>query len=438
MATQSIGKILLGLPAGRFAGMGKVNPCGALEARKLSSGAVMFYWRVTIGGKASRVVVGAYDVIASPKSLQPTVLGYSIEAARRAAEGMAQKHQAHKADGGYPALVVDEAAAKNAAIASEAEAAKHTLAALLAHYCDHIESLGRSAHKDARSIFKLHVLEAWPAVAGMPANQVTGEQVADMMRRVLELGKGRTANKLRSYVGAAYQTARASRSKASVPVHFKAYAVSINPAADTEPDESQNKPDKNPLDAAELRNYWQAIKTLPGLKGAVLRLHLLTGGQRIEQLVNLKTCDVTSSAFTLYDGKGRPGKAPRPQTVPLVPVAAAALSECGPQGLFAISTDGGVTHLSASTLSQWAAAAAAAGIPEFQTKRIRSGVETLLASVGVSADHRGRLQSHGIAGVQNRHYDGHDYLQEKRRALDALFQQLDAPDVSNVLNIRAA
>ena len=437
MATKSLGKIISELGASEFANMGKVNPCGALEARKLSSGAVMFYWRVTIGSKTSRIVVGAYDAGASPKSLQPGAKGYSIEAARRAAEGMAGKHQAHKADGGYPALVALELVAKSAASASKAEAAKHTLAALLANYCDHIESLGRSAHKDARSIFKLHVLEAWPAVAGMPANQVTGELVADMMRRVLELGKGRTANKLRSYVGAAYQTARASRSKASVPVHFKAYAVSINPAADTEPDESQNNPDKNPLGAAELRSYWQAIKSLPGMKGAVLRLHLLTGGQRIEQLVNLKTCDVTPSAVTLYDGKGRPGKAPRPHTVPLVPIAAAALAECGPRAAFAISTDGGVTHLSASTLSQWAAAAAA-GIPGFQTKRIRSGVETLLASVGISADHRGRLQSHGIAGVQARHYDGHDYLPEKRRALDALFQQLDAPDVSNVLNIRAA
>ena len=124
-----------------------------------------------------------------------------------------------------------------------------------------------------------------------------------MMRRVLELGKGRRANKLRSYVRAAYQTARAARSKASIPVRFKAYNMVANPAADTEPDESQNKPDKNPLNADQLRTYWQAIRPLGGFHGAVLRLHLLTGGQRIEQLVNLLSSNVQSDSILLYDGK---------------------------------------------------------------------------------------------------------------------------------------
>ena len=47
--------------------------------------------------------------------------------------------------------------------------------------------------------------------------------------------------------------------------------------------------------------------------------------------------------------------------------------------------------------------------------RIRSGVETLLAANGVSQEVRGHLQSHGLTGVQARHYDGHDYMPEKCR-----------------------
>jgi len=300
-----------------------------------------------------------------------------------------------------------------------------------------LETLGRTSHKDARSIFALHVIDPWPKVAAFPANQVTGEQIADMMRRVLELGKGRTANKLRSYIRAAYQTARASRSKASIPVAFKLFNVVNNPAADTEPDESQNKADKHPLTTAELRTYWQAIKVMPGFKGAVLRLHLLTGGQRIAQLVKLLTKDVTTDAILLHDGKGRPGKAPRPHTVPLIPQAAAALKECDPQGTYALSTDNGETHLAATTMSGWAVDAAA-GIPAFQAKRIRSGVETTLAAARVNTEVRGRLQSHGIAGVQARHYDGHDYMHEKRQALTKLFRLLNEPEKTNVIPIKAA
>jgi integrase len=263
------------------------------------------------------------------------------------------------------------------------------------------------------------------AIAALPANQITAEQIADMMRKLLELGKGRTANKLRSYMRSAYQVAKASRSKPSIPIVFKSFKVVTNPAADTEPDESQNKPDKNPLNIHELRTYWKNIKTVPDFKGALLRLHLLTGGQRIEQLVNLRTSDAGDDAILLFDGKGRPGKPARPHIIPLIEEAVVALLECGPFGEYALSTDGGETHVSASTLSAWAMEAAE-GIEDFQTKRIRSGVETLLASANISADHRGRLQSHGISGVQSRHYDGHDYMAEKRNALNTLLTLLES------------
>ncbi len=434
MDLKTLGTVIKELVPGKFGNLGKVTPSGSLEARKLTAG-TMLYWRVTIGGKTERFPIGLYDSSSAPKSLKPTAMGFSIQAATRAAEVLAHAHKDNLNIGGHRGLIDAAAEADRAttaaaatavstAAAIELAAAKFTLKNLLNHYSDHLESLGRSAHKDARSIFKLHVHEAWPKIAALPANQVTGEQVADMMRRLLELGKGRTSNKLRSYIRAAYQTARAARSKASIPLHFKAYGVSHNPAGDTEPDESQNKPDKNPLTAEELRKYWRTIKSMPGFKGAVLRLHLLTGGQRIEQLVNLLSSDISSATITLHDGKGRPGKAPRPHTVPLIPLASAALLECKPQGAFAISTDAGKSHLSAITLSHWACAAAS-GIADFQTKRIRSGVETLLAGARISSEIRGRLQSHGISGVQARHYDGHDYMDEKRQALEVLFNQLE-------------
>ncbi|MCY1542418.1 hypothetical protein D9M68_781640 [compost metagenome] len=77
-------------------------------------------------------------------------------------------------------------------------------------------------------------------------------------------------------------------------------------------------------------------------------------------------------------------------------------------------------------------------IPDFQAKRIRSGVETLLASARVSSEIRGRLQSHGVAGVQARHYDGHDYMTEKLEALKKLYQQLQPVKGSKVVAFRRA
>lgn len=432
MPTKVDDRTLKDLGAGVFKTLIKVKPMGALQARKQTSGAVGLYWRYSIGAKSERVSIGLYDSSAPPKSLTPTATGFSIAAAIRQAETLALEHHQHRDDGGRPALLAARSEAKEAAAAAKRRAAHNTLRNLLTAYCDHLESLGRRSHRDARGIFQLHVFNAWPRIAALPAKDVTGEQVADMMRKLIEAGKGRSANKLRSYARAAYQTAKAANSKPSIPVLFKAFEISTNPVADTEPDEAQNRPDKRPMSAEELRVYWGIVKAMPGFKGALLRLHLLTGGQRIEQLVNLRTVDVQADRILLFDGKGRPGRPPRPNMVPLTAGAARALSECAPVGVFALSTEDGVTHVAATTLSSWGAAAAGTAVADFQAKRIRSGVETLLASAGISQDIRGRLQSHGISGVQARHYDGHDYLAEKRAALETLEKLLDQTNGTNV------
>ncbi len=321
-------------------------------------------------------------------------------------------------------------AARRAAASVKVQADEHTLALLCDNYCDYLESLGRSSHSDARSIFRLHVKEAWPEEAALPAKDVTPEQIADMMRKLLEAGKGRTSNKLRSYLHAAYQVARAAKSKPSIPVAFKDFGVKINPVSDTAPDEAQNNADKNPLKEEELRTYWRIIRDTSGFKAAALRVHLLTGSQRIAQFVRLRTEHIGKDEFLLFDGKGRPGRPPREHPIPLIKAAAQALKECAPKGEYALSTDGGETHLAPTTLSDWAVEIVGNAIEGFQTKRLRSGVETVLAKAKISGEMRGRLQSHGIAGVQARHYDGHDYMDEKQEALTALYRSLERKEVA--------
>lgn len=445
---ETAGQKIRALVPGKFVTLDRVKPCGSLEARQLTNGTVVLYWRITLGGKTDRVKIGTYDGSISPKTLAPVGSAYSVAAALRAAEDKAKAHDASKEQGGYLGMVqrekADAKAVNEAAAASKAEAAQEiahaaqfTLEALMASYIGYLAKLERQAVSDVTSIVKHHIVDAWPQIAKMPANLVTFEQIADMQRRLIEAGKGRTGNKLRSYIRAAYQLALASRSKASVPLAFKAYKVTHNPAADTVPDDTQNKADKNPLSTEEMRLYWQALKPLTGFRGAVLRLHLLTGGQRIAQLMRLETASIEAHHINLLDSKGKPGKAPRPQSVPLTAAAAAALAECKPVGVYALSTDGGKTHLAPTTFSNWSKEAGKS-IPEFNAKRIRSGVETLLASARISTEIRGRLQSHGISGVQARHYDGYSYMDEKTHAVETLFNLLESAEINNVVLFKAA
>ena len=55
--------------------------------------------------------------------------------------------------------------------------------------------------------------------------------------------------------------------------------------------------------------------------------------------------------------------------------------------------------------------------PPFDVADLRRTAETMLAGLGISRDHRAVLLSHGLSGVQQAHYDRHDYLAEKRSAL---------------------
>ena len=87
-------------------------------------------------------------------------------------------------------------------------------------------------------------------------------------------------------------------------------------------------------------------------------------------------------------GKGRPGRAAFPSDSS----AEVGWRRSGPsarEGEFAISTTAGKKAISVRTLAGWAHAVVAEAIEGFQLKRIRSGVQTLLAANGVSREVRG-------------------------------------------------
>jgi integrase len=174
-----------------------------------------------------------------------------------------------------------------------------------------------------------------------------------------------------------------------------------------------------------MRRYWRIIQLVPGIRGGMLRLHLLTGGQRIAQLARLKTADIKGGYFVLYDGKGRPPAPARVHYVPLTDKARQALADCQPVGEFALSNDEGKTAVAPTTVSDWARLEAGGLIKSFTLKRVRSGVETLLSMHDVNKEIRGHLLSHGRGGVQETSYDANDFYKEKLAALETLIQVLE-------------
>jgi integrase len=344
----------------------------------------------------------------------------------------------------------EKAAAKAAAIATmEAEKAvaegrkQYTLKALCNAYCDHLKAKGKAqSARQARSIFKVHVFEAFPDIAALPASEIDSDHAATLVRKVIEKGKGRAAGVLRSYLSAAFNAARKARFDAKLPSDLIAYGVKDNPA-EIIATIAVNRGDRT-LVADELKAYMAALSD-DDLSDQALKLALFSGGQRMAQLLRPKVSDYDKDTQTLrlWDGKGK-RTAPREHLLPLAPKAAAIVEKLVERarkqeeasakkegreptysGLWLFSSQGKAQLVDTTPGKRATEISKAIKGDSFDLRDIRRTCETMLAGLGISKDTRAQLLSHGLSGVQAAHYDRHSYTDEKRAALVAWEQRLD-------------
>lgn len=328
--------------------------------------------------------------------------------------------------------------AKQTRAEAEAKASRDaaTFESLLDAYVEHLKAADKPSWKQVAGAFARHITEPRRKLAKMPADAVTVDAVMPVFHALAKAGKLREAEKLRAYLRAAYTAARKARTDASLHA-FAGFHITANPLADLDVSRPKQAADKAAKAARErkwalsqpqLAAYWARIAGDDSPRGALLRFHLLTGGQRIEQLARLTEADHDHArkTITLRDTKGR-RRAARDHIVPLTPDAERALAtmrgDAGPY-LFTVSEgrDAAVYHTVWEAVQAVARAMVAADEIDrlFTPGTLRKTVETRLQAEGVSREVRAHLLSHGLGGVQGQHYEAHDYDDEKRAALKKL------------------
>lgn len=434
------------LKPGEWVSGGLTHGKGTLAARRLAGGGICFYFRYTRpNGTRDALPIGTYDATGRK--------GFTLEQAGDKARELSKRYQSGDRE---LRAVLDaeerEAERQRREAEREAEAAQvrqsASLGALVTAYVANLKRQGKVSWREVESAARLHIREAWPALWAMPAEHVTPDDLLTIITRISDAGKLREAGKMRSYLRAAYGAAIKARRQASALPALRDLRLQSNPARDLEPLEGGTGGTRErALSLSELRAYWRRLATLPGTDGALLRFHLLTGGQRVRQLSRLVTADFDADmqAIRLRDPKGK-RKEPRIHVVPMIPAALQALKlmtapNLGPH-LF--SVDGGESGASYflihTRIRGIVEAMAEAGELEkgpFTAGDVRRTVETRLAGAGISQGVRAQLQSHGLSGVQARHYDQHDYLAEKRAALETLYR-LVTGDAATVVPIKRA
>jgi integrase len=336
----------------------------------------------------------------------------------------------------FAARAATRAAAAEAAVVAQRKAAGGTFEALFRVYVGTLR--GRMSHDDAKSMFRLHVSVPFPELGAKPAAKVRAEELRDVLARLIDAGKGRTAAKLRAYVKAAFSMAMRASLDPTLPQALTAFDVESNPA-DRLPSLSQfSKALDRALTLPELKSFWTRLLESPecAARDALLTC-LLLGGQRPAQLLRTTAKDVDSSGGTiaLLDIKGRNRHAnPRRHVLPihseLAPIIQKRLGLVQDHDSPLFSSTGRIA-LRKETVSvlvrEIGAQMAKSGELEhgpFSLRDLRRTAETHMAALGISKDIRAQIQSHGLGGIQARHYDRHEYMHEKREALELWVRQL--------------
>ena len=315
----------------------------------------------------------------------------------------------------------DPGNARRAKKAADAENSINTCGNLLTGYINHLKSQGKTSYVDANSIFKLHVPDKLKLI---PASLITHKDLITPIRKLVDEGKLRTAAKLRSYLHAAFELALNAEDNPSAPSSMLGFGLSTNPVTRIKVPAGSSVPGDRTLTREEITDYGARLKALPPSDTRdLLILQLLLAGQRVAQLAR---ATIEGEAIVQRDIKGKRAKARR-HTLPLIGKAKELVTARGK--LFDMPTKERLVKgkLIPPSLQQDLVRASLAvskiskamGGPSFRLGDIRRTAETMLASMGFNSDHRGQLLSHGLGGVQNRHYDKHDYMPEKLKMLQA-------------------
>lgn len=324
-----------------------------------------------------------------------------------------------------------------------------TFGEMMTAYVEILESTGKASARNVRNAIKKDLELAFPKLWKKPAQEITIDHCVEVVAKLNDEGSPRQADKIRSYIKTAFTAAINARGNVKAPKAMRDMRLTQNPAAMIQKVAGSSQASDRALTLAEFRAYWRRIQELPEPRRSIAMLHVLTGGQRMQQLARVTLADIDRDAMLMRmaDGKGRRQQA-RIYYIPLLPEALDCINNVTGSGQYVFSSNGGLSPMHTSYISDIASDVCAAmaeagelGGEPFTGKVIRATIETRLmkAPYRVSSDVLARLLSHGLGGVQAKHY-AHDSMHEEQlEALEKLWRLLheEAEPSAQIIQLRA-
>ena len=295
--------------------------------------------------------------------------------------------------------------------------------------------------------------DVYPVIGELRASEATVAQCAKVSRKIAGRGKRSQANRVMSYLTAAYNFAASVDGKVELGQRMERYlsempgfGVSFNPAARVERlnEDQQRRANERTLKPSEIRRLWKEIGSdcmSPQLSLALK--FLLVTGQRVEEVLEARWSEFTLDrekgtgewAIPMERRKARAkAKHSEPHIVPLtqlhLDLLRAAKRHSG-RSKFVFPAQDGAARTSNSLNQAVRRFCKPQGISKrkpfdlFTPRDCRRSFKTLGSSIGISGEILDRIQGHNQTDLSASHYDRYDKMIEKRLAMTRYVAAVD-------------
>lgn len=352
-------------------------------------------------------------------------------------------------DGGVDPIEKDKEDAEQARQAA-IEASTGTTRQLFELYIENLEKDGKQRSADQ---IRMALIDGkkkdCESILSMKAKDVKKSHIAGIKARIAERGSEVQANRVRTYLHAAFNFGLTYMDEDRwhnkyVAGEIPDFGLDSNPVALIKRNARVEQPRKRYLDKSELVKVWQALNPdrFQSELSLVLKL-LLSTGQRVEEVLQAEW-----SEFDFEDMLWRipaerrktRSKNPVDHLVPLTYFHLQLLEEvktfsgdspylfprrtgkdeekAGPRGSDALSQ-------AVYRFCRPSKESKRQPFEPFVPKDCRRTFKTLAGSIGIGLEMRNRLQGHAFQDVGSQHYDQWDYMDDKRTAMEKYCAWLD-------------
>jgi len=406
---------------------------GTLAFKILPSGDIDGYFIYYVDGKEKQKKIGRYG---KAKNMM------SLKAIRDKYNGLSIKYQGG-AD--VKAQEIEEAAAQERERQKQATIERKkqmqgSFQQLVDLYIEHARlNLSEHYHHAIKGAFALN-LQGFDT--RIKANDITKADIRNILRPIIARGSLVMANRMRSYLSAAFEWARDLESDEEdahgtlIALDVK-FFIEVNPVVGVKKALKKEEPTDRFLTESEVYAFWQALNnsSMSVHRKNILKL-MLALGCRIEALAGLRWSEVDFNERLVSIPPAR-SKNGLHWIIPINDIAYEILfnnPRLHDELLF--PANNGKEPLRADGINQATGRLCEqANINHFTPRDLRTTFKTLSGKAGLTKDIRDRIQNHALTDVSTKHYDRYDYLKEKRHAMvvwnDYLKQIIDGESLAD-------